>query len=554
MPESSSTSLVILFSGRLSTVKLKRVTTSVTTDVVVVGYGAAGTSAAITALELGAAVIAVDRANGGGATAISGGIIYAGAGTSVQKDAGVHDTAEQMLDYLRLEVGDAVSPQTLQRFVDSSPEMIDWLSSHGVPFNAGLCPYKTSFPNNRYYLYHSGSENAGAFRDHTPPVQRGHRAYGKGTSGRQIYAPLADSARRLGVDFRPHTTVTELMRDATGRVIGVRAMTMGEAPRHIRRRYARLAAISAKPGVYYPPLRAAMERRLAKLADRYARPIEITARRGVIVCAGGFIANTEWRKRYAPDFNGGLPLGTSGDDGSGIALAQSVGAVTDRMDNVSAWRFITPPSAFISSIVVDDKGARVIDETRYGAALGQALVKQHGSNGWILADAALMSEARRQLLTQTLWFQRAQSAALMLTGAKRGKTLAEVARAAGIDPEGLQATVDAHNDAIDARRPDPAGKPDEFRRRIDRAPYTLLDISVRPNPLLPTPMLTLGGVRVCEDTGAVVDADGAPIPGLYSAGRTAIGIASRSYVSGLSIADCVFAGRRAGSAIMTDAR
>ncbi|MGV0697656.1 FAD-binding protein [Mycolicibacter sinensis] len=522
-------------------------TTSVTTDVVIVGFGAAGTSAAITAREHGAEVIAVDRANGGGATAISGGIIYAGGGTSVQQAAGVDDSAEQMLDYLRLEVGDAVSPETLQRFVDTSPEMIDWLQRHGVPFNPGLCPYKTSFPNNRYYLYHSGSENAGVSRAATPPVQRGHRAYGKGTSGKQIYAPLAESARRLGVDFRPHTTVTELTQDPSGRVTGVRAMTMGQAPRRIQRRYARLAAISSKPGVYYPPLRAAMDRRLKKLEQRYARPIEITARRGVVICAGGFIANTEWRKRYAPEFNGGLPLGTSGDDGSGIALAASVGGVPDRMDNVSAWRFISPPSAFISSIVVDEKGSRVIDETRYGAALGQALVKNHGSKGWILADATLMAEARRQLLTQTLWFQRAQAAALMLTGAARGKTLADAARAAGIDPEGLRATVAAHNDAIDSATEDPAGKPTEFRRRIDRAPFTLLDISVRPNVLLPTPMLTLGGVRVAEDTGAVIDADGTPIPGLYSAGRTAIGVASRSYVSGLSIADCVFAGRRAGA-------
>jgi 3-oxo-5alpha-steroid 4-dehydrogenase len=291
-----------------------------------------------------------------------------------------------------------------------------------------------------------------------------------------------------------------------------------------------------------------MDLRLAKLEDRYARPIEITARRGVIICAGGFIANTEWRKRYAPEFNGGLPLGTSGDDGSGIALAQRVGGVPDRMDNVSAWRFITPPSAFISAIVVDEKGTRVIDETRYGAALGQALVKNHGSKGWILADAALMSEARRQLLAQTLWFQRAQAAALLFTGAARGRTLAEAAGAACIYRFGLRAAVGANTDAIDSGTEDPAGKPAEFCRRIDKAPFTLLDISVRPNVLLPTPMLTLGGVRVAEDTGAVITADGTPIPGLYSAGRTAIGIASRSYVSGLSIADCVFAGRRAGAA------
>ncbi|CAJ1503834.1 FAD-binding protein [[Mycobacterium] holstebronense] len=522
-------------------------TTSVTTDVVIVGYGAAGTSAAITARELGAEVIALDRANGGGATAISGGIIYAGGGTSVQKEAGVHDTAEQMLDYLRLEVGDAVRPDTLQRFVDGSPEMIDWLQTHGVPFNSGLCPYKTSFPNNRYYLYHSGSENAGAFRAHTPPVQRGHRAYGKGTSGKKIYAPLAESARKLGVDFRPHTEVTELLQDPSGRVMGVRATTMGQAPRRIQRRYARLAALSSKPGVYYPPLRAAMDRRLAKLQQRHGQTIEIIARRGVIICAGGFIANTEWRKRYAPEFNGGLPLGTSGDDGSGIALAESVGAVPDRMDNVSVWKFITPPSAFISAIIVDADGRRVIDESRYGAAVGQAMVKNHGSQGWILADARLMSEARRQLLTQTLWFQRAQGAALIFGGAVRGATLAEVARKAGVDAEGLAATVTAHNDAIDSGSEDPAGKPADFCRRIDQGPFTLMDISVRPNVLRPTPMLTLGGVRVSEDTGAVVDADGEPIPGLYSAGRTAIGIASQSYVSGLSIADCVFAGRRAGA-------
>src|SRR5690625_2380579 len=108
-----------------------------------------------------------------------------------------------MLAYLRLEVGDAVRPQTLERFVRSSPETVEWLQRHGVPFDGSLCPYKTSFPNNRYYLYktsfpnnryylyYSGSENAGAFRSSTPPVPRGHRFKGKGTSGKKMYAPLA---------------------------------------------------------------------------------------------------------------------------------------------------------------------------------------------------------------------------------------------------------------------------------------------------------------------------------------------------------------------------
>lgn len=516
-------------------------------DVVVVGFGAAGTCAAIAAREQGAEVVAVDRANGGGSTAMSGGIIYAGGETWVQQQAGVSDTFEQMLTYLRLEVGDAVSPQTLESFVHGSPEMIQWLTDYGVPFDSTLCPYKTSYPNNHYYLYHSGSENAGAFRRVTPPVQRGHRVKGNGTSGKKMYGPLAKSALALGVRFHPQTRVTKLVQNSAGRVTGVEAMTMHYAPPRVRRLYAQLADLSTKPGVYYPPLRTAMERRLRKLERRYARTVLIEARRGVILCAGGYMANRDWVQRFAPQYLCGLQLGTSGDDGSGIALAQSVGAVTERMDNISAWRFITPPSAFLSAIIVDEHGRRIIDESRYGAALGRAMVRDHNAKGWILVDAALMKEARRQMIKQPLWFQRGQSAALMLFDSVKGASLREVAHAAGIDADGLVATVAAHNDAIDAGREDPAGKHSDFVRRIGEPPYRLLNISIRPNLLNPTPMLTLGGIRIDEGTGAVLDGTGAAIPGLYSAGRTATGVCSNSYVSGLSLADCVFGGRRAGS-------
>ena len=66
----------------------------VTADVIVVGYGAAGVCAALEARARGADVLAIDRFNGGGATQVSGGIIYAGGGTWVQREAGVDDTAD----------------------------------------------------------------------------------------------------------------------------------------------------------------------------------------------------------------------------------------------------------------------------------------------------------------------------------------------------------------------------------------------------------------------------------------------------------------------------
>ena len=214
---------------------------------------------------------------------------------------------------------------------------------------------------------------------------------------------------------------------------------------------------------------------------------------------------------------------------------------------MSAWRFITPPSAFFGAIVVGANGRRMIEESRYGAALGRELVRENEGRGWILADAATMREAARQLPRESLWFQLVLAVGLSDAGRVRGHTLAEVARKAGIDPDGLAATVAAHNDAIAAGRPDPMGEPADFTRAIGDGPYTLLDISVRSSVIYPCPMFTLGGVRVDEETGEVTDTGGAPIPGLYAAGRTAVGICANSYVSGLSIADCVFSGRRAGA-------
>ncbi|PRC57323.1 pyridine nucleotide-disulfide oxidoreductase, partial [Mycobacterium sp. ITM-2017-0098] len=63
----------------------------------------------------------------------------------------------------------------------------------------------------------------------------------------------------------------------------------------------------------------------------------------------------------------------------------------------------------------------------------------------------------------------------------------------------------------------------------------------------PVPGLTLGGLVVEERTGEVVHRDGGNVAGLYAAGRTAVGICSNSYVSGLSLSDCIFSGRRAGA-------
>jgi 3-oxo-5alpha-steroid 4-dehydrogenase len=512
------------------------------TDVVIVGFGAAGACAAIEAADAGADVLVVDRFQGGGASAVSGGIVYAGGGTAQQRDAGVEDSVTAMYDYLRMETEDVVSDETLRRFCAGSTEMITWLEGNGVPFEGSLCPYKTSYPNDDFYLYYSGSESAGRFRDAAKPAPRGHRVKGPGTSGKLLVERLTSAVRRRGVRVLPQTNARSLVTDDSGAVIGLRISTLRDAPAWVRTAHRLLGRYSAKPGIYIPALRKALHRRAVALEDKYARDLEITARRGVVLSAGGFIANRELVREHAPAYRGGLALGTSADDGSGIRLGVEAGGKTAEMHRVTAWRFITPPSAFLGGLLVDSGGRRIIDESRYGAAIGEALITRHEGKGWLLVDDAIIREARRTARSQAQWFQWLQAVYLIRRGRIVADSITELARRAGIDADGLAATFAAyHGDG-----PDPAGKPPEFVRALDTPPYSLVDVSIKPSLGFPCPMLTLGGLVVDEESGRVRGENGEPIVGLYAAGRSAVGICSRAYVSGLSLADCVFSGRRAG--------
>jgi 3-oxo-5alpha-steroid 4-dehydrogenase len=514
-------------------------------DVVVIGFGAAGACAALQAAEAGCRVLVLDRFTGGGATALSGGVVYAGGGTPQQRAAGVSDSAAAMLAYLRTEAGDVVPEQTLREFCDGSVAMLAWLEGHGVPFEGSLCPDKTSYPTNRHYLYYSGSEASA--RDVAPPAPRGHRARGRGTSGGVLYARLARAARRAGVRVAGQTTAVRLVT-AGGRVSGVECRSLRAAPWWARAAHRALHRLARKPYLYVPKLGRAMHRPVAWLERRYARPLVIGAGRGVVIAAGGFAANRAMLREHAPSARGTLPLATPGDDGGGIALGTGAGGATALLDRVSIWRFLTPPPALLRGVLVDADGKRVCDESRYGAALGDAIAAR-GGRAWLLADAATIEAARRQVRGTTLWFQRLQAWYLLRAGKVSAPTVAGVAARAGVDAAGLAATLAAYN-AVAAGpadgRADPLGKPADLLQPQDRPPYSLIDVSIRPRLLHPAPVLTLGGLVTDPATGQVLRADGTAIDGLYAAGRSAVGLCSASYVSGLSIADCVFSGRRAG--------
>jgi 3-oxo-5alpha-steroid 4-dehydrogenase len=216
------------------------------------------------------------------------------------------------------------------------------------------------------------------------------------------------------------------------------------------------------------------------------------------------------------------------------------------MDTVSAWRFINPPKAWAQGIVVNRRGERIVNEMAYGAKLGHEIAEKHAGEAWLILDARLIDSSLEQIAPgRTLAFQRDLARLNMLLGRRKARSLAALARKVGIDPAGLERTAERYRRAAAGELADEYGKPAADCARLDTAPFMAIDVGLAAK-LFPCPTLTLGGLVVDEDSGQVRDAKGRGIDGLYAAGRSAVGVSSGLYVSGLSIADGVFSGRRAG--------
>lgn len=513
-------------------------------DVLVVGFGAAGAATAISAKEGGADVLIVDRFEGGGATTKSGGVVYAGGGTTHQRNAGYDDTPDAMFRYLRQETADAVGDDTLRRFCDDSRGLIEWLESIGCDFRSTEPPPKTSYPKDGIYLYYSGNESVPAYAEHAPPAPRGHRTRGSWMSGKVLFELLKARSATLQIPFLSQAAVRRLIVDADGGVVGAEVWQLepgSAAARQHLKLMRRAEAVHNVAQGWADRLRA----RALALELAQARRLRVRARHGVVLSAGGFIFNRDMVARHAPKYTMTMRLGATGCDGSGIRLGQTVGGVAARMNTVSAWRFINPPTAWPKGIVVDQQGRRFCNEQVYGAKLGVEMCEDHGGRGWLILDRALRRTAMREALFGGLWFFQSVPAFLLMLFAPRGKTLDALATRIGMPGDALRASVDAYNAAIDAKRDDPLGKADAMRAPLRDAPYYAFDISAS-STTFPCPAITLGGLRVDETSGAVVNDRGTPIRGLYAAGRTAVGVASNRYVSGLSIADCLWSGQRAG--------
>jgi 3-oxo-5alpha-steroid 4-dehydrogenase len=521
-------------------------------DLVIVGFGGAGVAAAIQGRDLGATVIAIDRFAGGGATAFSGGVVYGG-GTRIQQQAGFEDSAETMFAYLSQEES-AVESETLRRFCDGSAADLDWLAENGVPFDSTAFEEKTAYPPDGHFLYYSGNEKVPSYAAKAKPAPRGHRTVGSGFSGYAYFAALNASADAKGVRLLAHSPVRRLVVDRAGRVLGVELVAIPEEHR------AAHDAIYRKLNPMRPFANRRHEKAIAEAAAferQFSGRRLIRARGGVILSAGGFIYNLAMIRAhqplYARVFEALVRIGSMGCDGSGIDLGRSAGGETRLMERIFSGRSIVPPTGFIHGILVDRKGRRFINEDAYTGFVGDAIAAQDDDGkAWLVLDRTSYRDAVRQCLFPGKGLYIYTLPSLLNTlfgGTRKARTIERLARKCGLDATTLNDSIALNNAAASGKAADPYGKAPANVRAIETGPFYALNMDLG-NKFAATLVFTLGGLVVDEATGAVKRGDDSVIPGLYAAGRTAVGLCSKGYLSGMSLSDTVFSGRRAARAIV----
>jgi 3-oxo-5alpha-steroid 4-dehydrogenase len=456
-------------------------------DVVVVGFGAAGSTAAFTAAEAGAEVIVVERTGGsGGAAALAEGIVYLGGGTPIQQACGFEDSVEDMFRFMMAACGPDPDEAKIAAYCEHSLGHFDWLVARGVPFDPTFCAETSMAPVGEEGLVYSGGEDAYPFNEIARPAPRGHLAKTKRATGWLLMQHLAAAAQAAGAVARFDTRVDRLVVDQ-GRVVGVQAR-------------------------------------------QFADTVNLRARRGVVLTAGGFVFNDDMLRRHCPPLvRGSFKVGTEGDDGRAIRMAQALGAAVRNMYSGEVSLPITPPRGLIRGILVNGRGQRFINEDTYMGRVGRSALYEQDGEVYLIVDEETYEPNWMGL--KATWVC---------------ETPAELEKEIGLPSGALEATVDLYNRHAE-RGEDPVFHKAPAWVRPLRPPLGAFDLRVGPAPYAP---FTLGGLDTAVD-GSVLDQAGQPVPGLFAAGRTTAGVCALGYASGLSIGDSTLFGRFAGRTAAT---
>jgi succinate dehydrogenase/fumarate reductase flavoprotein subunit len=465
------------------------------TDVAIVGFGGSGACAAIEAHDGGAEAIIFELASAsGGSTALSSAEIYMGGngGTRVQNACGWEDTTQDMVSYMTQAAGPQADEAKIRAYCEGSLDHFDWLVDKGVPFKDTEYKQRAIMALTDDCLLFTGNEKAWPFSIEAKPCPRGHNLEVQGDNGGPLFMKImTENVQKRSIRVEYETRTLTLIADENNNVHGM------------------VVRINQKE-------------------------LNVKARKGVILCAGGFAMNEKMLKKYAPKLlKGTEPIGNPGDTGTGILMGMGVGGAAINMDEGFISVPYYPPASLTFGLFINAQGQRFINEDCYHGRVGDHCLQQLGDRIFLVCSVEDYADY------ETVAYLGAPVAGT-------GETIEELETELQLPTGQLKHTLEFYNQHA-ANGKDPLfHKSAEWLKTI-KGPFVALDCT--PGRGAFYPFFTLGGLDTLP-SGEVLTASGEVINGLYAAGRTACGVPRRAagYSSGMSVGDATFSGRMAGRA------
>jgi 3-oxosteroid 1-dehydrogenase len=519
-----------------------------TTNVVVVGSGAAGLTAAVAARDAGCEVIVLESMDKvGGSSAKSGGGFWI-PNNPYMKAAGVDDSYEAALIYLNEvipEKGPASSKELREAYVKHAPELVTWLEDLG--FKA---IYARGYPD--YYPECPGgcAEGRCVEGDLFDP-----RSLGEQWKDRVQTVPVpmhTYEVNMLSLAMRTWSgffTVVDIIgrRTILWRLLGKQRVSMGGS---LIGQLLKILLDRSVPVWLETPLVRLItddDAVVGVIAEKGGKNIRIRATHGVILAAGGFEHNDAMRQQYQQHpISTEWTSGASGNKGGGIQAGIAVGAAVEMMDDAWWMPTLLPKSGPMPviferslpySMIVDSSGQRFMNESQSYVACGQQQYKRNKIVPAIPAYLILDSRHRKYYMLAMNMMPRITPKSAYKEGfITKANSLPELARKMGIDEAGLVATAKRFSQfakngrdedfgrgesAYDHFYSDPRVKPNPNLGPIEKAPFYALKI-------WPGDLGTMGGLLI-DEHARVLRKDGSIIRGLYAAGNNTASVMGRTY-------------------------
>ncbi|WP_280306016.1 3-oxosteroid 1-dehydrogenase [Nocardia neocaledoniensis] len=524
-------------------------------DVVVVGSGAAGMTAALAAAHNGLSVVLLEKAaHYGGSTARSGGGVWI-PGNKALKASGRPDDREEARTYLHSIIGDVVPAEKIDTYLDRGAEAFDFVLDH-TPLKMKWVPgYSDYYPEAPGGLAQGRSCEPTPFNGKVLGAELANLEPPYAKAPLNVVVMQADFVRLNLIKRHPKGMMRALRvgaRTYLAKFTGKHLLGMGQAIIAAMRKGLLDAGVPVLLNTPLTDLVVTDGRVTGVKATVDGEPVTFTARYGVVLGSGGFEHNADMRAKYQRQpITTEWTTGAAANTGDGIVAGMAAGATVGFMEDAwwgptifkggKPW-FALAERNLPGTIMVNDRGERFGNEsapyveavhTMYGGEYGQGAGPGENIPAWLVFDQRYRN---RYIFAGLQPGQRFPSRWLENDYIVKADSIEELAERIGVPAENLAATVTRFNGFA------ATGKDEDYGRGNSHYDRYYGDPTVKPNPCLaeisqgpffaakivPGDLGTKGGL-VTDTAGRVLREDDSVIEGLYAAGNTSAPVMGHTY-------------------------